>query len=103
MENPKIANMILSGLILLLSVLCSYLIVVRTVDLEVDIVWFIHLFFGDKKVYFFNIIPMATWALVQLIKFILLSALIASLLFSFKRLLLYVRHNILPAYKNRGL
>ncbi len=78
-------NVVLLLTILFLSALGSYYMVVSSTDFESDIDWYVHLFFGDKKVYFFNIIPMTAWALVQIFKFVLLLSLIASLLLGIKR------------------
>ncbi|RTZ63038.1 MAG: hypothetical protein DSZ29_07470 [Aquificaceae bacterium] len=85
MNKTKILNRVLSLTILLLSVLGSYYLVVNSTNFADDVGWYVHLFFGDKKVYFFNIIPMTAWALVQLFKFALLFSLIASILFAIKR------------------
>ncbi len=78
-------NVVLLLTILFLPALGSYYMVVSSTDFESDIDWYVHLFFGDKKVYFFNIIPMTAWALVQIFKFVLLLSLIASLLLGIKR------------------
>jgi len=79
-------------MIILLSTLVSYWIVVNTADFESDIGWYVQLFFGDKNVYLFNLIPMAAWELVQLFKFVLLSSLIAFLLFAIKRYFIPKNH-----------
>lgn len=85
MNNTKIFNVISSLVIFLLSTLSSYYIVVSTSDFTKDINWYIHLFFGDEKYYFFNIIPMAAWALVVVFKFFVIFILIASILYYIKR------------------
>ncbi len=81
MNKAKIVNALISTIIVLFSILVSYFLVTNNVDIAKDIGWYIHLFFGDQKAYFFNIIPMVVWELVQLIKFFLLAASIAVLLF----------------------
>lgn len=85
MNNTKIFNVISSLVIFLLSTLSSYYIVVSTSDFTKEINWYVHLFFGDEKYYFFNIIPMAAWALVVVFEFLVIFILIASILHYIKR------------------
>ena len=46
--------------------------------------WYIQLFFGDEKAYFFNVVPMTVWVIVQILKFIGLSLILGMIFLGVK-------------------
>ena len=85
MDKQKLLHAILFLLIVLFSAISSYLIVFSQADFATDVKWYIHLFFGDKNYYYFNIIPMTVWAFVQIVKFVLSFSCIVFVLLMIKR------------------
>lgn len=84
MDKQKLLHTILFLLIVLFSAISSYLIVFSQADFATDVKWYIHLFFGDKNYYYFNIIPMMAWAFMQVVKFLFILSFIIFILLKIK-------------------